>query len=306
MSLIVVDVDSFKPVNDTHGHLQGDAVLRVVAGTLRELAAATGIVGRYAGDEFVILLPHTTLGEAAELADRIRATVPRASVPLRERVGSISVTLSLGVATARVETRDFDALFEAADRALYEAKRRGRDNVVTASSSDAESRATSLNLKTFIGRDSESHRLKRTFEANAGERCTHRVWKAVEAGVGKTTLVRQLTAEVTARGGVLAGGRCVEADAKPPFAPFVEVLSVIHQRWLAQGREWPQLAAFLPTLAAARQDNAANRYDLPRRRPVVSETRVVGSAARHFARRRAVGRTGHVGRHRAHHRRLGE
>src|SRR6185503_11919777 len=101
VSLIVIDVDEFKQVNDNHGHLQGDAVLRVVAGTLRELASATGVVARYAGDEFVILLPHTPLNEAAELAERIRSTVGSSAIPLRERSGSISVSLSIGVVEAR-------------------------------------------------------------------------------------------------------------------------------------------------------------------------------------------------------------
>src|SRR5439155_9998374 len=68
VSLLVIDVDEFKHVNDNHGHLQGDAVLRVVAGTLRELAATAGVVGRYAGDEFVILLQYTPIDEARDLA----------------------------------------------------------------------------------------------------------------------------------------------------------------------------------------------------------------------------------------------
>ena len=130
-------------------------MLRVVAGTLRELAASTGIVGRYAGDEFVILLPHTPVDEAAELAERIRSTVRRASVPLRERSGSISVTLSIGVAGARPEHTDFDALFEAADRALYEAKRRGRDTVVSAAESeeDRTSRRSTSSSSSVAKRD---------------------------------------------------------------------------------------------------------------------------------------------------------
>src|SRR3954470_8121070 len=147
VSLIVIDVDEFKHVNDTHGHLQGDAVLRVVAGTLRELAQSQGIIGRYAGDEFVILLPHTSAVEASELSERIRSTVRRASVPLRERSGSISVTLSMGVVGARVDHKDFDSIFEAADKALYEAKRRGRDTVVSASESEEAAREPTINLK---------------------------------------------------------------------------------------------------------------------------------------------------------------
>jgi len=87
MSLVVIDVDEFKQVNDRYGHLQGDTVLRVVAGTLRELGASTGLIGRYAGDEFILLLPYTGPEEAVELADRIRATVRRAAVPLRQQSG---------------------------------------------------------------------------------------------------------------------------------------------------------------------------------------------------------------------------
>ncbi|MEO7082857.1 MAG: diguanylate cyclase [Gemmatimonadaceae bacterium] len=261
VSLIVIDVDSFKPVNDTHGHLQGDAVLRVVAGTLRELAAATGIVGRYAGDEFVILLPHTTLGEAAELADRIRVTVPNASVPLRERAGSISVTLSLGVATARADTPDFESLFEAADRALYEAKRRGRDTVVTANPEDADSRAPTLNLKTFVGRDDEFHRLKRALEltCDSGARIA---CITGEAGVGKTALVKCLSAELHARGGLLAVGRCTEADAKPPLAPWAEALASLNQHDASADRLSTNALSFIASLTAARSEPGAKRYEL--------------------------------------------
>ncbi len=261
VSLLVIDVDEFKHVNDSHGHLQGDAVLRVVAGTLRELAASTGIIGRYAGDEFVILLPHTPADEAAELAERIRGTVRRASVPLRERSGSISVTLSIGVVGARPEHTDFDALFEAADRALYEAKRRGRDTVVSASEGEEPSREPSLNLKQFVGREEEMHRLVRLLEATmeSGPRLASVIG---EAGVGKSTLVRRLASEVRLRAGSLVGGRCVEADAKPPYAPWAEVIAAIHQLGVVARHDWRELPRLVPALGASAHEPSGNKYTL--------------------------------------------
>ncbi|HEY2163287.1 MAG TPA: diguanylate cyclase, partial [Gemmatimonadaceae bacterium] len=209
MSLIVLDVDEFKQVNDQHGHLQGDAVLRVIAGTLRELAASSGIIGRYAGDEFVILLPHAAIDEAGELAERIRATVRRTSIPLRERSGSISATLSMGVAVARAEHRDFDALFAVADRAMYDAKRRGRDTVVSATEGDHTSQGPAINLKHFVGRDAESKRLLRILEAV--ENGPQLVSIVGEAGVGKSSLVRRLAGDARLRAGCLVSGQCSEA-----------------------------------------------------------------------------------------------
>jgi len=261
VSLVVIDVDEFKQVNDSHGHLQGDAVLRVVAGTLRELAQSTGVIGRYAGDEFVILLPHTPVEEAAELAERLRGTVRRASVPLRERSGSISVTLSIGVAGARTEHRDFDALFEAADRALYEAKRRGRDTVVSAAESEEGSREPALDLKQFVGREEEHTRLVRLLDATleGGPRLVSVVG---EAGVGKSTLVRRLSGEVRLRAGSLVAGRCVEADAKPPYAPWAEVLAAIHQLGVVPPQEWRELPRLVPALGAPPQEPSGNKYTL--------------------------------------------
>ncbi|MGH7619456.1 MAG: diguanylate cyclase domain-containing protein, partial [Gemmatimonadaceae bacterium] len=261
VSLIVIDVDEFKHVNDSHGHLQGDAVLRVVAGTLRELAASTGIIARYAGDEFVILLPHTPVEEAAELAERIRGTVRRASVPLRERSGSISVTLSMGVVGARSEHHDFDALFEAADKALYEAKRRGRDTVVSTAEGEEANREPALNLKQFVGREEEMHRLVRLLESTmeSGPRLVSIVG---EAGVGKSTLVRRLATEVRLRAGSLVAGRCVEADAKPPYAPWAEVIASIHQLGFMTSQGWRELPRLVPALGAAPHEPSGNKYTL--------------------------------------------
>jgi len=261
VSLIVIDVDEFKHVNDTHGHLQGDAVLRVVAGTLREIASSHGVIGRYAGDEFVILLPHTPIDEAAEVAERIRGTVRRASVPLRERSGSISVTLSMGVAAARAEHNDFDALFEAADRALYDAKRRGRDTVVSAAESEQEAHEPTINLKQFVGREEELQRLVKLLDATL-ETGPRLVSVIGEAGVGKSTLVRRLAAEVRLRAGSLVTGRCSEADAKPPYAPWAEAIAAVHQLGFVPHREWRELSRLVPALGTSAHEPSGNKYTL--------------------------------------------
>ncbi|MDB4876780.1 MAG: diguanylate cyclase [Gemmatimonadetes bacterium] len=263
VSLIVIDVDNFKHVNDTHGHLQGDAVLRVVAGTLREIAAATGVVGRYAGDEFVILLPHAPLDEARALAERVRSRVRQTAVPLLERSGSITVTLSIGVASARPEHKDFDGLFGATDRALYEAKRRGRDAVVSAAEVEEGSREPEIDLKQFIGREDELRRLVRLLDSTI-ETGPSVVAVVGEAGVGKSTLLRQLAAEVRMRAGSLVTGRCSEADAKPPYAPWAEVIAALHELGVVSPREWRELPRLVPALklTAVPLEPGSNKYVL--------------------------------------------
>ncbi|SDD11034.1 diguanylate cyclase (GGDEF) domain-containing protein [Geodermatophilus telluris] len=123
VSLLIVDVDSFKTVNDTFGHPAGDGVLQLVGATLTELTRPGDVAGRLGGDEFALLLPGTATPEAAAIAERLRARVGSADAAL-------GATLSVGVATATAP--DATALHAAADAAAYRAKRGGRDRVVTA------------------------------------------------------------------------------------------------------------------------------------------------------------------------------
>src|SRR3954452_2271632 len=101
VSLLVIDVDQFKSVNDNYGHLTGDDALRLVAGVIREQLRPGQYVGRYAGDEVVTLLAGLDMEAARALADKIRITTGGMRIPLRETPGqSMNVTLSVGVATA--------------------------------------------------------------------------------------------------------------------------------------------------------------------------------------------------------------
>ena len=120
------DVDNFKAVNDQHGHDCGDAVLRDVAYALRKHLRSFELVYRLGGEEFLVLLPGIDAAGGREVAERLRAAVEQT------RPMGCAVTISLGLSAGSGEQVDYDTLFKAADGALYEAKRAGRNRVLTA------------------------------------------------------------------------------------------------------------------------------------------------------------------------------
>jgi diguanylate cyclase (GGDEF)-like protein len=137
VSLALVDIDHFKRVNDTYGHLVGDRVLKAVAAAFNGQSRDYDRVGRFGGEEFVLLLAQTTEADALKIAERLRAHVEDLAVPVDDRPGSpvIKVTISIGVtAISRGETRELTDLLAAADSALYYAKQNGRNRVAAAPS----------------------------------------------------------------------------------------------------------------------------------------------------------------------------
>jgi len=127
-TLILADLDNFKWINDAHGHPAGDRVLAAVGAWLKQWVREGDFVGRYGGDEFAILLPHTQLEVGVELAETIRAKTNERSYRVAVRSEQVSVSLSLGVA-APVEGDSLDTLLGRADEAMYKAKRLGRNQV---------------------------------------------------------------------------------------------------------------------------------------------------------------------------------
>jgi two-component system, cell cycle response regulator len=127
VSAIMVDIDHFKLVNDTFGHQAGDAVLRAVADKMHLRMRTYDSVGRYGGEEFLVVLPGCDGENAMALAERLRQSI--CAVPVATTEGAIAVTISLGVADSSAEDTDAIALIRAADQALYRAKGNGRNRV---------------------------------------------------------------------------------------------------------------------------------------------------------------------------------
>lgn len=136
LSLVLLDIDNFKKVNDTYGHLQGDEVLRVMGKVLRIESRGIDHPARYGGEEFVLALPETPKQGAIEVAERVRQRIAESVVDGVDGNDPMSVTASLGVATIPADASEGQALIAAADAALYRAKRTGKNKVVAADDSD--------------------------------------------------------------------------------------------------------------------------------------------------------------------------
>jgi diguanylate cyclase len=129
LALVLVDVDHFKRVNDTYGHAQGDLVLQQLAQLLQRNLRETELLGRYGGEEFVVVLPGSTKQEAFKTAERLREAV--AELKFGDQAGqALHCTISLGVAAFADGLGDFSSWLKAADKALYQAKRQGRNQTV--------------------------------------------------------------------------------------------------------------------------------------------------------------------------------
>jgi diguanylate cyclase (GGDEF)-like protein len=139
-ALLMVDIDRFKSVNDRYGHLVGDEVLRCVSRVLKETVArlsarTSGIAARFGGEEFAVLLPGISAGDAAWIAETVRTNVEL--LPIHVQQGQISVTVSIGVAVAPEHARTPEELISVADAAMYQAKGAGRNQVISAATAPA-------------------------------------------------------------------------------------------------------------------------------------------------------------------------
>jgi diguanylate cyclase (GGDEF)-like protein len=135
-SILLLDIDHFKALNDRHGHPAGDQILNQLARKISFAVRAADVVGRYGGEEFLILAPNTPLSDAVSLAERIReaiAACPLSAVDMEGQRQEIRVTASIGVAALEKGMNEGQQLVRAADRRLYQAKRQGRNRVFPSS-----------------------------------------------------------------------------------------------------------------------------------------------------------------------------
>jgi diguanylate cyclase (GGDEF)-like protein len=149
LALMLLDIDHFKRINDTHGHSVGDLILRAVADVLRECTRGQDLVARYGGEEFILALPTCSPAQATERAERIRERVSRR--PVNAAQSRVGVTASVGLSfLAAGRVRDVTTLITSADQALYEAKRSGRNRVVAAPQNSAEYTRKTESAEVFV------------------------------------------------------------------------------------------------------------------------------------------------------------
>jgi diguanylate cyclase (GGDEF)-like protein len=129
LAAVMVDIDHFKQVNDTHGHGAGDDVIGEVAARLRGILRGSDLLGRYGGEEFALILPGQIAADSAGLGERLRQTIDAA--PIATRSGPLNITISIGTTQLHDADRTLDDALARADAALYRAKQNGRNQVVT-------------------------------------------------------------------------------------------------------------------------------------------------------------------------------
>ncbi|MGB1263171.1 MAG: diguanylate cyclase domain-containing protein [Cognaticolwellia sp.] len=130
LSVVLADIDHFKDINDKYGHLIGDDVLRIVAEQLSQSLRKVDVIGRWGGEEFVMLLPETTAEQSHSIVERIRKNIAAISFPLSATSGSFTITISFGICEMPLKDNNINDYIACADKALYEAKNNGRNQSV--------------------------------------------------------------------------------------------------------------------------------------------------------------------------------
>jgi two-component system cell cycle response regulator len=130
LTALVIDIDYFKSINDTHGHDAGDDVLREFALRIKRSIRGIDLACRCGGEEFVVVMPETDMAVAAMVAERLRRRIAADAFAIQQGAGNVPVTISIGIAALRGKDDNAAALVKRADQALYRAKRDGRNRVV--------------------------------------------------------------------------------------------------------------------------------------------------------------------------------
>lgn len=202
LSLLIMDLDRFKGINDNYGHDSGDEALVFVAELLKEVAGEIGYPIRFGGDEFMVLLPKTDLDDAVQLAHRLSQLTKERPLQLANGKGELSISLSIGVAAARSDATTGNELIRIADTALYTSKQLGRNRVSVASDIDAEAtyRKTALHRlddAEIAGRSRELTAVSEALGSLSLGRCKFVVIDGA-AGMGKSTVIETLRSSLEA------------------------------------------------------------------------------------------------------------
>ncbi len=215
LSIILIDLDDFKNINDTLGHLVGDKVLRLFGQFLKMAIRESDIITRYGGDEFIILLPNTPKEQVEFVGTRLIEDIKK------NKFSDINLSASVGVATYPDDGLTWEDLFEVADRRLYVAKNSGKGRIIT-----KEEKIEKLNIPApvFIDRREEIQEIKNLVFQNK----KLFIFVAGEAGVGKTRLVKKTANEIP--GFTLFTGHSYASMNTSPYYAFRDLLNSIIEK----------------------------------------------------------------------------
>ncbi|MEP7381187.1 MAG: HD domain-containing phosphohydrolase [Gemmatimonadota bacterium] len=252
VALLLLDVDHFTRVNAAYGRLQGDDLLWAIAKVLQRGLRTGDLIGRRGGDEFLVLLPSTTPEVALDIAERLRDSCARLRCARRDAPDEeISISVSIALAGAPADGETIESLVAAADRALYRAKRDGRDRVVVADHADTTTVRAQLDFAAFVAREEELRTIVGQLDlANRAD--ARLVFVDGEEGIGKTALVRHLEPEIRLRTGTLITAQCLDGDQSSPYAPWTDVIARLHAAGHIALDEWRALPRLVPGLPAPR------------------------------------------------------
>lgn len=224
-SLLMLDVDHFKLINDIYGHLTGDKVLRQTALTIQVNLKESDTAIRFGGDEFIVLLPDTDEEGALDLAQRLIYEIKRVTF-----TSGLHVSLSIGVSQSRDTDRSIMDIVSRADRALYKAKETGRGRFFFFAEDLTESEAPEISFSHLVGRRQELQKLRQLVEESVTDSSRFAIISG-ETGVGKTRLVNELLNYCNFIKSVVVKNSVMEYTQSQPFSlliePIREVLSLL-------------------------------------------------------------------------------
>lgn len=250
LSLFMMDVDTFKKINDTYGHLCGDRILIGIAQILRQCLRKGDTLVRYAGDEFIAILPETEKSVAVNIARNIIERIEKNPFKEAEAKGDIRVTMSIGLACFPADAFDPEELINQADQALYSAKRSGRNSICTTSDISAEALDETRLKQIFrcvqlIGREKQLAKLKKLL-ARLEKKESKLVLIKGEKGAGKTRLLSELSRLAKASGITSINATCSPEISTQPYQILISALAN-----LFTSLGVPQLREFVRSLPEA-------------------------------------------------------
>lgn len=229
LALFMMDLDGFKKINDNFGHLEGDAILVSFSKAINASVGDNGIVMRYAGDEFIVVLPEKEKNEAVSLAAKLVGDVSRQPLAGKEGAKGHAITTSLGLAIYPDDASNPEDLIDKADQALYSSKRSGKNRFMAADQITHDVAAMSKSMKDFfmpefVDRKKEFLSLKEAL-ASVTEKITAAVLIAGSKGIGKTRILNEFINFSSSYGAKYIKLKCSEENMSMPYGVLLDGLN---------------------------------------------------------------------------------